>query len=85
LGYKPDERDYGTGAQILRDLGVRKMRLLTNNPRKRAGLAGYGLEIVETVPLLTEPTPYNKKYLLAKKTRLGHLLPEDILSSCADE
>lgn len=85
LGYKPDERDYGTGAQILRDLGVRKMRLLTNNPRKRAGLAGYGLEIVETVPLLTEPTPYNKKYLLAKKTRLGHLLPEDILSACADE
>ncbi|MCX7606638.1 MAG: bifunctional 3,4-dihydroxy-2-butanone-4-phosphate synthase/GTP cyclohydrolase II [Bacteroidia bacterium] len=80
LGYKPDEREYGTGAQILRDLGIRKMRLLTNNPTKRAGLAGYGLEIVETIPLLTPPTPHNRRYLVAKKTRLGHLLPEDILS-----
>ncbi|MCX8112703.1 MAG: bifunctional 3,4-dihydroxy-2-butanone-4-phosphate synthase/GTP cyclohydrolase II [Bacteroidia bacterium] len=83
LGYKPDERDYGTGAQILRDLGVRKMRLMTNNPKKRAGLAGYDLEIVEIIPLLSPPTPYNRRYLQAKKTRLGHILPEDILSDTA--
>ncbi|MCS7189358.1 MAG: bifunctional 3,4-dihydroxy-2-butanone-4-phosphate synthase/GTP cyclohydrolase II [Bacteroidia bacterium] len=80
LGYKADERDYGTGAQILRDLGVRKMRLLTNNPKKRAGLAGYDLEIVETISLIASPNPYNLRYLQTKKTRLGHLLPEDILS-----
>ncbi len=85
LGYKPDEREYGTGAQILRDLGVRKMRLLTNNPTKRAGLAGYGLEIVETVPLLTPPTPYNRRYLETKRTRLGHLLPEDVFTSLEAE
>lgn len=81
LGYAADEREYGTGAQILRDLGIRKMRLLTNNPKKRAGLAGFGLEIVEVIPLLTKPTPYNQKYLQTKKTRLGHLLPDDILFS----
>ncbi|MCS6896264.1 MAG: bifunctional 3,4-dihydroxy-2-butanone-4-phosphate synthase/GTP cyclohydrolase II [Bacteroidia bacterium] len=80
LGFKPDERDYGTGAQILRDLGVRKMRLMTNNPKKRAGLAGYDLEIVETVPLISTPTTYNLRYLQTKRTRLGHILPEDILS-----
>ncbi|MEN3039992.1 MAG: bifunctional 3,4-dihydroxy-2-butanone-4-phosphate synthase/GTP cyclohydrolase II [Bacteroidia bacterium] len=80
LGYKPDERNYGTGAQILRDLGVRKMRLMTNNPKKRAGLAGYDLEIVETVPLITAPNPYNLRYLETKRTRLGHILPEDILA-----
>ncbi len=80
LGYKPDERDYGTGAQILRDLGIRKIRLLTNNPKKRAGLAGYGLEIVEIVPIITSPTPFNQRYLETKRTRLGHILPEDILS-----
>ncbi|MDT7942452.1 MAG: bifunctional 3,4-dihydroxy-2-butanone-4-phosphate synthase/GTP cyclohydrolase II [Bacteroidota bacterium] len=79
LGYAPDEREYGTGAQILRDLGVTKMRLLTNNPKKRAGLAGFGLEIVETIPLVIPPNPYNHRYLLTKKTRLGHILPEDIL------
>lgn len=80
LGYKPDPREYGTGAQILRDLGVRKMRLMTNNPRKRAGLAGYGLEVVEIVPIVASPTPYNRRYLETKKTRLGHILPEDILT-----
>ncbi len=80
LGYAPDEREYGTGAQILRDLGVTKMRLLTNNPKKRAGLAGFGLEIVETVPLVAPPNPHNYRYLLTKKTRLGHILPEDILT-----
>jgi 3,4-dihydroxy 2-butanone 4-phosphate synthase/GTP cyclohydrolase II len=80
LGFAADEREYGTGAQILRDLGVTKMRLLTNNPKKRAGLAGFGLEIVETLPLVTPPNPHNYRYLLTKKTRLGHILPEDILS-----
>lgn len=83
LGYRPDEREYGTGAQILRDLGVRKMRLLTNNPTKRAGLAGYGLEIVETLPLITPPNPYNRRYLETKRTRLGHLLPEDIFEGAS--
>lgn len=83
LGHAPDEREYGTGAQILRDLGITKMRLLTNNPKKRAGLAGFGLEIVETVPLVSRPNPYNYRYLLTKKTRLGHVLPEDILEEKA--
>ncbi len=67
LGFKPDERDYGVGAQMLRDLGINKMRLLTNNPTKRAGLIGYGLEIVDTVPLLTEANPHNSQYLETKK------------------
>jgi 3,4-dihydroxy 2-butanone 4-phosphate synthase/GTP cyclohydrolase II len=80
LGFKADEREYGTGAQILRDLGVHKMRLMTNNPRKRAGLAGFGLEVTEIVPLVCPPTPFNRRYLEAKKALLGHLLPEDILS-----
>ncbi len=84
LGYAADEREYGTGAQILRDLGVHKMRLLTNNPKKRAGLAGFGLEIVEVLPLVTKPNPHNQKYLQTKKTRLGHLLPDDILFSNAE-
>ncbi|NOZ19772.1 MAG: bifunctional 3,4-dihydroxy-2-butanone-4-phosphate synthase/GTP cyclohydrolase II [Planctomycetes bacterium] len=74
LGFEPDQRDYGIGAQILRDLGVTKMRLLTNNPRKFTGLAGYGLEIVERVPIEIDPTEENKKYLKAKKDKLGHLL-----------
>lgn len=74
LGFKMDQRDYGVGAQILRDLGVRKMRLLTNNPNKRAGLLGYGLEIVERVPLLVSPNPHNHKYLETKRDRMGHTL-----------
>jgi 3,4-dihydroxy 2-butanone 4-phosphate synthase/GTP cyclohydrolase II len=74
LGFPPDPRDYGIGAQILVDLGVRSMRLLTNNPSKRAGLEGYGLAIAERVPLETEATAHNIKYLQAKKTKLGHLL-----------
>jgi 3,4-dihydroxy 2-butanone 4-phosphate synthase / GTP cyclohydrolase II len=74
LGLPADARDYGTGSQILVDLGVRTMRLLTNNPGKRAGLEGYGLEIVERVPLMTAPTPDNIAYLRTKKERLGHLL-----------
>jgi 3,4-dihydroxy 2-butanone 4-phosphate synthase/GTP cyclohydrolase II len=74
LGFKPDERDYGTGAQILADLGVRKMRLLTNNPGKYGALEGYGLEIVERVPILAEPNPYNARYLATKREKLGHYL-----------
>lgn len=74
LGYDPDERDYGVGAQILHELGVRKMRLLTNNPVKRVGLEAYGLEITENVPIETTPNPYNERYLKTKKERMGHLL-----------
>ena len=74
LGFKPDERDYGCGAQILRKLGVQKMRLLTNNPVKRVGLEAYGLEIVENIPIEIKPNPYNLKYLKTKKDRMGHLL-----------
>jgi 3,4-dihydroxy 2-butanone 4-phosphate synthase / GTP cyclohydrolase II len=74
LGFPPDPRDYGIGAQILFDLGVRSMRLLTNNPAKRAGLEGYGLRIVERVPLETRPTEENLAYLRAKREKLGHLL-----------
>lgn len=74
LGFPADPREYGIGAQILVDLGVRSMRLLTNNPAKRAGLEGYGLSISERVPLETEPTPQNIEYLRAKREKLGHLL-----------
>lgn len=74
LGFKADERDYGVGAQILRDLGVRKIKLMTNNPRKRAGLIGYGLEIVDNVSIAVESNPHNEKYLQTKKTKLGHSL-----------
>ena len=75
LGYPADLRDYGIGAQILADLGVRKMRLMTNNPQKVKGLDGYGLEIVERVPLQTKPNPFNRRYLETKRSKLGHLLP----------
>ncbi|MEW5762662.1 MAG: bifunctional 3,4-dihydroxy-2-butanone-4-phosphate synthase/GTP cyclohydrolase II [Bacillota bacterium] len=74
LGFPPDLRDYGLGAQILRDLGIKKMRLLTNNPRKIAGLEGHGLEVVERVPLEVPPGKYNGFYLATKKKKLGHLL-----------
>jgi 3,4-dihydroxy 2-butanone 4-phosphate synthase/GTP cyclohydrolase II len=74
LGFPPDPRDYGIGAQILYDLGVRSMRLLTNNPAKRAGLEGYGLSIAERIPLETVPTRENLAYLRAKREKLGHLL-----------
>lgn len=74
LGYPADLREYGIGAQMLVDLGVKKIRLLTNNPRKVAGLAGYGLTIVDTVPLEIEPNPFNVRYLKAKKEKLGHKL-----------
>ncbi len=74
LGYDPDERDYGVGAQILKLLGVRKMRLLTNNPVKRVGLEAYGLEITENVPIEITPNPYNEHYLHTKQERMGHTL-----------
>ncbi|NCC09640.1 MAG: bifunctional 3,4-dihydroxy-2-butanone-4-phosphate synthase/GTP cyclohydrolase II [Bacteroidia bacterium] len=74
LGFDPDERDYGVGAHILRELGVHKMRLMTNNPVKRVGLEAYGLEIVENVPIETVPNPYNERYLRTKKERMGHTL-----------
>lgn len=72
LGFGMDNRDYGVGAQILRKLNVTKLRLLSNNPRKRAGLSGYGLEIVETLPIEVKPNPYNEKYLQTKRDKLGH-------------
>jgi 3,4-dihydroxy 2-butanone 4-phosphate synthase/GTP cyclohydrolase II len=74
LGHLADERDYGVGAQILRELNVHKMRLMTNNPVKRVGLEAYGLEIVENVPVETTPNQYNMRYLRTKKERMGHML-----------
>jgi 3,4-dihydroxy 2-butanone 4-phosphate synthase/GTP cyclohydrolase II len=74
LGFPADRRDYGIGMQILVDLGVHEMRLLTNNPGKRAGLEGYGLKVVERIPIITKPNPHNVRYLETKRTKLGHLL-----------
>ena len=74
LGFAADLREYGLGAQILRDLGVRRMRLMTNNPRKIVGLESYGLEIVDRVPVQIEPNVKNAKYLKTKKARMGHIL-----------
>ena len=72
LGFAGDQRDYGVGAQILRELDVTKMRLISNNPRKRAGLSGYGIEVVDTVPIEMKPNSHNEKYLLTKRDKLGH-------------
>ena len=77
LGFPPDMRDYGIGAQILKKLNVRIMNLLTNNPSKRAGLEGFGLEISKRTPLIPQETIENKKYIYTKKTKLGHLYGED--------
>jgi len=72
LGFKMDQRDYGVGAQILRDLGISKMRLMTNNPKKRAGLIGYGLEVVENIPIEIAPNPHNENYLRTKRDKMSH-------------
>ncbi len=77
LGFAPDPRQYGVGAQILADLGVRKMRLLTNNPQKRVGLVSFGLEVVEQVPIIAPVNDENRRYLETKRTRMGHLLGND--------
>ena len=77
LGFPADLRDYGIGAQILVDLGARKLRILTNNPKKVVGLKGYGLEIVERIPLVVRPNPDNAKYLETKRDKLGHLISKD--------
>jgi len=74
LGHKADERDYGVGAQILQQLGVQQMKLMSNNPIKRVGLEGYGLEVVETIPLEIQPNEYNAFYMQTKKERMGHIL-----------
>lgn len=77
LGFKMDERDYGVGAQILKDLNIRKMKLLTNNPKKRTGLLGYTLEIVETVPIEISSNPHNESYLKTKRDKMGHAILKD--------
>lgn len=74
LGFKMDERDYGVGAQIIRDLNIRKLRLISNNPKKRAGLMGYGLEIVDTIPIEIAPNPFNERYLQTKRDKMGHTI-----------
>ncbi len=78
LGFKADLRDYGLGAQVLSDLGVKKLRLMTNNPAKRAGLSGYGLEIIEHVPLVADPEEHRRCYLETKREKMGHILPESL-------
>jgi 3,4-dihydroxy 2-butanone 4-phosphate synthase/GTP cyclohydrolase II len=80
LGFKSDERDYGVGASMLRDLGITKMRLLTNNPRKRTGLIGYGLEIVETVPIEIAANEHNEGYLTTKRDKLGHDIMRPVIA-----
>jgi len=77
LGFQMDQRDYGVGAQILRHLGITKLRLITNNPKKRVGLIGYGLEIVDNVPIVVDPNPHNEKYLKTKRDKLGHEILKD--------
>ena len=72
LGFQMDQRDYGIGAQILRHLGISKLKLVSNNPKKRVGLMGYGLEIIENIPIEVSSNPHNEKYLLTKRDKLGH-------------
>jgi 3,4-dihydroxy 2-butanone 4-phosphate synthase/GTP cyclohydrolase II len=79
LGFKMDERDYGVGAQILRDLGVQKIKLLSNNPKKRVGLIGYGLEIIESVALEVPSNPHNENYLRTKRDKMGHTILKDLV------
>jgi 3,4-dihydroxy 2-butanone 4-phosphate synthase/GTP cyclohydrolase II len=77
LGFQMDQRDYGIGAQILRHLGISKLKLISNNPKKRVGLIGYGLEVVDNIPIEISPNPYNKKYLQTKRDKLGHEIMEE--------
>jgi 3,4-dihydroxy 2-butanone 4-phosphate synthase/GTP cyclohydrolase II len=77
LGFQMDQRDYGLGAQMLRQLGITKLRLMTNNPKKRVGLIGYGLEIVENIPIVTDSNPHNEKYLQTKRDKMGHEILDD--------
>jgi 3,4-dihydroxy 2-butanone 4-phosphate synthase/GTP cyclohydrolase II len=77
LGFEPDLRNYGIGAQILVDLGIKKMKLITNNPKKMIGLEGYGLSLIEQVPIEIKPNEYNKSYLECKKLKMGHMLNID--------
>lgn len=77
LGFKADERDYGIGAQILRDMNATNLRLMSNNPKKRSGLEGYGIKITENIPIIISPNKYSEKYLKTKRDRMGHLLPEE--------
>ena len=77
LGFQMDQRDYGVGAQILRHLGINKLKLITNNPKKRVGLIGYGLEVVENIPIEITPNPHNEKYLQTKRDKLGHEILEE--------
>jgi 3,4-dihydroxy 2-butanone 4-phosphate synthase/GTP cyclohydrolase II len=74
LGFNMDERDYGVGAQILRDLGISKINLISNNPKKRAGLIGYGLEIVDSIAIEIEPNVHNEAYLKTKRDKMGHTI-----------
>jgi 3,4-dihydroxy 2-butanone 4-phosphate synthase/GTP cyclohydrolase II len=74
LGFKMDERDYGTGAQILRNLDITKLRLISNNPVKRAALSGYGLEVTENIPIEIIPNPHNEQYLITKRDKMGHTI-----------
>ena len=74
LGFEPDERDYGVGAQILRQMGAQQLRLMTNNPVKRVGLESYGIHIVENIPLEIQPNPYNERYMRTKKEKMHHNL-----------
>jgi 3,4-dihydroxy 2-butanone 4-phosphate synthase/GTP cyclohydrolase II len=80
LGFEADRRDYGIGMQILVDLGLKNIRLLTNNPAKRAGLEGYGLNMIERVPIYTEPNEYNARYLETKREKMGHRFDNDPMS-----
>jgi 3,4-dihydroxy 2-butanone 4-phosphate synthase/GTP cyclohydrolase II len=78
LGFQMDERDYGVGAQIIRDLGIRKIQLISNNPKKRVGLMGYGLEIVDNIALEIHPNPHNESYLITKRDKMGHDILKDL-------
>jgi 3,4-dihydroxy 2-butanone 4-phosphate synthase/GTP cyclohydrolase II len=78
LGFLPDKRDYGIGAQILRDLGLKQIRILTNNPKKTSRLEVYGIKVVEQIPIQAKPSPHNVKYLRTKKQRFGHILDNDL-------